>query len=253
MKMRQVALYGALGGCCPTIAKLGSYYSANTGAPLPEPSIIFALSIFAVLGAIVAIAVDSTNVKAAIVAGIAAPGIVMSIVSQQPDYDPSMLSPTAVPTESEDSSFELFGIKTSLAQDFVSEPNISLSPSTEHTISVRSDLVRSSGNIFWHALPSKLVGVTAIVDRNDRKTRVPLGAFDLFRESLEYEVPKGTNSIEVAGREFDLDGLTEVIVKFAATSSLKSDFLWIFGMRRQFDAKVLQVIPIYDDRRNSGG
>lgn len=81
LRPMMIFLFGAFGGCCPTIAKLASFYSTNPAGGLPQLGTYIGLVLFGVLGAIIAVGFGAKELKAAIVAGIAAPGLVTNIVA----------------------------------------------------------------------------------------------------------------------------------------------------------------------------
>ncbi|SEV96084.1 hypothetical protein SAMN04488515_0415 [Cognatiyoonia koreensis] len=81
MTYRAILACGAFGGMCPSIAKLASVYSTNPDAPMPVFGAYLAMGLFAFLGGGIALGFGAREVKAAIIAGIAAPGIVTNIVS----------------------------------------------------------------------------------------------------------------------------------------------------------------------------
>ena len=81
LKPITIFLFGAFGGCCPTIAKLASFYTTNPAGGLPQLGTYIGLALFGILGAIIAVGFGAKELKAAIVAGIAAPGLVTNIVA----------------------------------------------------------------------------------------------------------------------------------------------------------------------------
>ncbi|MEM9584150.1 MAG: hypothetical protein AAGA08_13650 [Pseudomonadota bacterium] len=81
MRKLEIVAYGALGGMCPSLAKLAGSFSANPDQAMPIIGVYVALFLFAVLGAIVSLGFGTQEVRAAIVAGIAAPAIVTNVLA----------------------------------------------------------------------------------------------------------------------------------------------------------------------------
>ncbi|MEY1556519.1 hypothetical protein AB3Y40_12880 [Yoonia sp. R2331] len=81
MKTSTILMFGAFGGCCPTLARLASFYSTNPGGGMPQAGVFIGIALFAILGAFIAVGFGARELKAAIVAGIAAPGLVTNIVN----------------------------------------------------------------------------------------------------------------------------------------------------------------------------
>ncbi len=81
MKTSTILMFGAFGGCCPTLARLASFYSTNPAGGLPQAGVFIGIALFAILGAFIAVGFGAKELKAAIVAGIAAPGLVTNIVN----------------------------------------------------------------------------------------------------------------------------------------------------------------------------
>lgn len=99
MKTSTILMFGAFGGCCPTLARLASFYSTNPGGGVPELGVFIGIALFAILGAFIAVGFGARELKAAIVAGIAAPGLVTNIVNGAGDgtsarVPQAMIAPT---------------------------------------------------------------------------------------------------------------------------------------------------------------
>ena len=88
LKRMEAVAFGALGGMCPTIAKLAGSYSSNPLQDVPALGVFIGLALFAFLGGVIALGFGSNEVKAAIVAGIAAPAIVTNVISGAQEKDP---------------------------------------------------------------------------------------------------------------------------------------------------------------------
>ena len=81
MRTSSIMLFGALGGCCPTIANLAGAYLADWTKPPPEFGLFIGLGLVAFIGAVVSIFNGATDFKGALAAGIAAPALITSLAS----------------------------------------------------------------------------------------------------------------------------------------------------------------------------
>lgn len=74
--------WGAVGGALPTVSKIAGTYGANFDAPTPRVAgVLIAIALYASIGAVVARAMNNPEMKQALFAGIAAPAIVVSIIT----------------------------------------------------------------------------------------------------------------------------------------------------------------------------
>jgi hypothetical protein len=80
-KKSEACLHGALsGGMLPTLGKVAGTFGANFDAPMPNlVGVSIALGLYAILGSIMARVIGNSDLKQAVVAGIAAPAMVVSI------------------------------------------------------------------------------------------------------------------------------------------------------------------------------
>jgi hypothetical protein len=66
--------WGAIGGMLPTLGKVAGTFGANFDAPMPNlVGVSIALGLYAILGSIMARVIGNSDLKQAVVAGIAAP------------------------------------------------------------------------------------------------------------------------------------------------------------------------------------
>ena len=82
---KECLLIAAIGGFLPTAAKLASTYTTAPDTPLPGWGMAIGLGLFAVIGAVLAYALSESNVRQALVLGVAAPGIITNLVSGAQD------------------------------------------------------------------------------------------------------------------------------------------------------------------------
>lgn len=81
IQMLGIFIAGGIGGLMPTLVKMAPVYIQDDGTPLPAAGFYLGLSIFFVIGAIVALASKETDFGKAILLGIAAPGIVTNFLA----------------------------------------------------------------------------------------------------------------------------------------------------------------------------
>ena len=236
--------FGALGGCCPTIAKLASYYSTQWGAPPPELGVLIAMLLFALLGGIVAIAVGSQEIKAAIIAGIAAPGIVTNIISGQNIANPSPMYQTQHSAQENSTNDPFFGVRSSYAQSGASRANGTSSPEPGRRISIRTRTIPDRTPVFPFMYPPRL-DVMVTVNVNGRKHRFTIGSLPIHQGSQDIPLPPGAESITLGGQDFILESLDELTITARILPSFGGDFFWMLGIPRQYEIEIENIEPTY--------
>ena len=247
MSWKKRILWGAIGGACPIIAKFGSYFSTNWGAPMPELGAYLGLALFVILGAIVAHVFDAQNAKAAVLAGIAAPGFVTNLVAGQdvlvenPRQEYSSLKSTQ-------SGFVLaFGIGTAHARSPEPKADALQSGSSKLSITVRMD---PRGQRLPQYLVDKVpsVRVDAVVGKDNSAKTVFLGSISLGGENKQFKVPKDTKSVVFLDRKFDVKSLKGPLEGLQVTTMVEParDFLWTLGLSRKFRLEVRNIQPRYE-------
>jgi hypothetical protein len=230
MSRVECLVYGALGGMCPTIAKLAGFYSTRADPPLPEVGVWIGLGLFAFLGSIIAIGFGANEIKAAIIAGIAAPGIVTNIAS----------GVTAEARQAEMvSSTYLFGLSPAYAQ-------------SEDTGAGRVlDLQLYGQNRVIELVPSVEGGmpahlnlpIEAIVTEGGVQSQVSVGT--LSDPSIRNLVlPEGTTALQIGPTQIPLpadDSSLKVTIETAPTWG--GDLLWALGGSRTYEVQQIQIAP----------
>ena len=85
-ELRSMFVWGAIGGALPTLGKIAGTYGANFDAPAPRVlGVLIALALYGTIGSIIARAIGNPDVKQALFAGIAAPAIVISVLTGASD------------------------------------------------------------------------------------------------------------------------------------------------------------------------
>lgn len=85
-QVREMLIWGAVGGALPTLAKIAGTYGSNFDAPMPNVlGVAVAIALYSLIGAVVARAMGHSEMKQALFAGIAAPAIVVSVLAGASD------------------------------------------------------------------------------------------------------------------------------------------------------------------------
>lgn len=235
MKWYLVVGLGALGGICPMVSKLASSYTVNPGQPLPEAGIYIGLVLFALLGAIVSLGFGAAEVRAAIVAGIAAPAIVTNVVAgAQKDGG----APAAEPPQT--AWYEVIG--AAHAQTTPQDPVVFV-PVTEQILNITPSIV-GGGLPKGGVIPFEWVADGAVMPANPALPNV----IDL-RTQTGIVVPEGATAIRINGSELTLLDLEEagniVSVTVQTQATVVGDLKWALGGQRsyQVESVTLSVAP----------
>ena len=247
MPKLQIICYGALGGCCPTIAKLGSHYSAQWDASPPGMGVFLALLSFAILGSIIAIAADPRTLKAAIFAGIAAPGIVTSIMSEQ-NFGSKGTSQQQE-TQEQNGYLFLFGIRTAVA-DSHRTPSTTASDNAAKVaqrIWVETATDPHPGPWYDANMQVPEIPIVAHIKKDGVFSEIVIGKIPQLNAKAEFTIPLGSTKISVADRVFDLSNLESITVNSTAKprGGLLDEFLWAIGQKRKYSFDVNDVVPSY--------
>jgi len=251
MPKLQVICYGALGGCCPTISKLGSHYYAHWDASPPGMGVFLALLFFAMLGSIIAIAViprNTRNIGAAVLAGIAAPGIVTNVMSEQ-NFDPKGTSQQQETVQEQNGHLFLFGIRTAIADSH----STSLTTASEPTANVAQRIqvwtATDSHPGIWYDANAQIpeIPIVARVPQEGAFSEIVIGKIPLLNAKAEFTIPSGATEISVDDQVFDISNLESITVNSIAKprGGLLDEFLWAIGQKRKYNIDVNDVLPSY--------
>ena len=247
MPKLQVICFGALGGSCPTIAKLGSHYSAQWDASPPGMGVLLALLSFAVLGSIIAIAADPRNLKAAIFAGIAAPGIVTSIMSEQ-NFGSEGTSQQQE-TKEQNGYLFLFGIRTAVADSHPTPPTTTSDEAAKVAQRIWVETATDPHLGPWYDANMQIpeIPIVAHVEKDGTFSSIVIGKIPQLNAKEEFTIPSGSTKISVADQKFDLGNLESITVNSTAKprGGLLDEFLWAIGQKRKYTFDVNGVVPSY--------
>ncbi len=224
MKTSNILIFGAFGGCCPTIAKMASYYSTHPAPDIPQISTYIGLGLFAILGAFIAVGFGAKELKAAIIAGIAAPGLVTNIVNGAASAN--------VPTPPEAFISSGFFVSAAAAQEF---------PVGERIAGFRGGDVLQL-NTQWSGPDTSQAQVDyRFVDANG--TYLPGGGTLTAGETgTVVPVPEGATQIAIADALTPLpegESMANIAIKTAPT--LGGDLLWALGAQRRYQVDDITV------------
>lgn len=228
MPKLECLLFGALGGMCPTLSHLAGFYSTKPGDPLPEIGVYIGLGLFALLGAIIAAGFGAREVRAAIIAGIAAPAIVTNVATgATAEARRAQAQPVVVGS--------LLGVAAAHAQSL---------PANAITQEMyRSNRLVTVTPLIEGGVPSKLdLEIVAIIGAGgDGPSEVDLGQLQT-QAAQTLVLPEGTTALEIGGTQIDLPpDATAVDARIATTPTLKGDLLWALGGRRAYEVKDLNL------------
>ena len=232
MSRSECLLFGALGGMCPTIANLASSFSAQPEQPLPKIGALIALGLFAFLGSIIAMGFGAREVKAAIVAGIAAPGIVTNIVSgAQSAANTTTFAPVV--------TGYLIGVSPAFAQ------------SEDIGTGRLVDPALYGGNRAIQIVPAFEGGtpdavnlpVIADVAIDGTTTQVQVGT--IFSPAPQTIIlPEGVTGLTVGDEMVLLTPADQsVSVQIDTAPTLTGDLLWALGGKRTYQIEQIQLTP----------
>lgn len=229
LKPITIFLFGAFGGCCPTIAKLASFYTTNPAGGLPQLGTYIGLALFGILGAIIAVGFGAKELKAAIVAGIAAPGLVTNIVAG------STAAANNPGGAQQQAMLESILISPAYAQE------TDLGFTVEPLPGYRGLRVLTLNPVFDGPMPTDGEVEYRFLDQNG--TALPGGGVIVADEDgLIVPVPDGAASIAIGPSVTALPDDNDVLdVTITTAPSLGGDLLWALGASRSFTVQDINV------------
>lgn len=221
MTHTQILACGAFGGICPSIAKLASTYSTDPTTPMPFIGVYIAMALFAILGSGVALGFGAREVKAAIIAGIAAPGIVTNVVAGANERQQQL--PDAI-------TMSFFA-----------------SPAYAQTPQVEAILINTSGRILT-VIPQVVgdIGPDGIDFTFETATGMTLHGTTLYsakNPSMQIVVPANASMLVIAGQRFPLSpDASEAVVQIQTSPTVGGDLLWALGGNRNYQIGEITVL-----------
>ncbi|MEZ5779201.1 MAG: hypothetical protein R3E44_12650 [Paracoccaceae bacterium] len=223
MSRLECLTFGALGGMCPTLAHLASFYATKPGSDLPELGLFIGLALFAVLGSVIAVGFGAKEVKAAVVAGIAAPGIVSNIAAGA--------AAEAKRADAETAAISFFVGAAYAQTDTVT--GIVIDPA----IYGDSRAVRILPTIKGGAPDGLNLPVTAVVTVDGTETQVPVSAIH-GDTAQTIVVPKATTALLIGTTLVPIGETHQSVdVVIETAPSIAGDFLWALGAQRSYSVR----------------
>jgi len=224
MFLNPILIGGALGGILPTLAKLASTYVTVPTTPLPEYGLLFGVLLFAVIGAVIAFATGQSEIRQAMIAGIAAPGIITNLVA-------GATAPTAAPSSPPAVHSMLNILGTAMAQPVPASPGTPPAGGI-HTIVIDPKV---TGGLPLNAqipLSAEIPGV------NNTTQTVRIGTINSLSGTTTYSIPATAKNLKIGGKSVPLSGnQTTIQLDVTTKSSAGSDFLWALGGHRSYQVQ----------------
>jgi hypothetical protein len=222
-ELRSMFIWGGIGGALPTLGKIAGTYGANFDAPSPRVlGVLIAIALYGTIGAIIARAIGNPDVKQALFAGIAAPAIVISVLTGASDSQ--SLHPGA-----QGSSASLF------SPAFAQAPPGS--PQGTRSIVIRPQIVGSYP-----------VGGAIQVTAKSRNRVTQVGTVQLNPGSAPttLHIPSGPTTLlftsEGAQTQVEVDNQPAILVKVTPMTSVTQDLKWALGTQRALAIGKLEAV-----------
>jgi hypothetical protein len=217
-ELRSMFIWGAVGGALPTLSKLAGTYGANFDAPTPRIlGVVIAIALYGVIGSIISRAIGNPDVKQALFAGIAAPAIVVGVISGASD------------------SQSLHGAPKPAGVSLFS-PAFAQSPTAPADTATRriSVTIQVRGNY-------PVSGVIQISAKTDGKL-TPVASVPVTATTMQTtaQIPSGPTTLVFtsqpdASTEVQIDNQSDVTVTIGASTSITGDLKWALGSQRALD------------------
>src|SRR5437588_3128401 len=233
-----IALFGAFGGIAPTLIKLATALVTHPEQPMPLYAFYIGLALYAVIGGVMAAALEEDNLRGALFAGIAAPALISSaITGSQPASAPSAAiammpsllvnsanaaepARTVITPQSASSNAVRSGQKTLIIQGGATDVPL--------TVNVC---------VFGNSQPANAAANSKCVQR---QTMI---AAPNAPQALG--VPSDTRTVSIGGRDVRLNAGTQPTgLTVNSQPTLWQDFVWALGGARQAEITGIRTSPV---------
>lgn len=243
--MLRIIFFGAFGGMAPTLMKLASTYVAHPG-PLPAITLLLGLSLYAIIGAGIAIALGEQNMRGALFAGIAAPALITNAITGAQDNGPQGQQSRPLVSWITPAYAEALG-NYHVAYNFMSEV-VKLNRLPTSILKANKSVTILGPSVPIH--PAKID--ICFLDQENAKAALSAADDDKIVKcskqvqlttntgaSETLEAPPETAAVSVAGRPIVLDKVMNPVgVSVENRPTFLNDFLWALGGKRTFSAEV---------------
>ena len=222
---RSLFLYGALGGLLPTLSTLATTFVTVPETPLPAIGMLYGLVLMGVVGGGAAMTNSTLEIRQAVITGVAAPAILMSIVSGA--------------TDSRRKSAQLFAPFTAMAELFIQTARAQEPPG----FSKAGSTLVINPTVKGAALSGADIPITAAVKNADGLSRtVQVGTIRSTENPIAFTLPAGTYEAFVAGQGIAITRpVTEANVIVTTRPTISGDFWWALGAPRKFEVQGVQL------------
>lgn len=220
--LRECVALAAIGGLLPTAAKLATTYTTAPETPLPGMGLFIGLLLFAVIGGVLAYALSETNVRQALVLGIAAPGVITNIVAGASHVRGGELQALV----------EVLPLPAAVAQAAPAAPARVAPPVAQapRTFTLRP-YTRNGDAWSNENLPVSVTFVLPDGTSTARAALVPIGQTQVI------VVPPVATAVRFSAgqmtRDVDVGSLPADTVNLEVSVKGKNDFFWALGARRE--------------------
>ncbi len=227
--MRECVLTAAAGGLLPTAAKLATTYTTAPHTPPPELGLLYGLALFAAIGAILAYALSETNVRQALILGIAAPGVITNIVAGA--NSTKLGSPLSL--------YDVIPFASAVAQAS-SNWRAPKAPTDSKTLTLRAQ-TKNGDSWSNENLPVSVTFVLPDGTSMAPSALVPIGQLQ------HVVIPTQATAVRFSAghmsRLLELESLPSAAIDIEVTVKGKNDFLWSLGARREAVVGNLKLTP----------
>ena len=237
---RSMFQYGALGGALPTLATLASTYVANPSEPFPALGLYFGLALWAIIGGAVALTNSTPEMRQAIFAGMAAPAILMNVISGATEANMQRKIVGLWPQVTVALGVLGFGqIQPANAAE-VTPSEISSSG----IVTGKGTALMISAEVFGGRPVNVDIPVVAEVMKAGKTESISVGSIKGLWGTSAFSVPDGTMRLTVYGKEVPLvSPVTDVNITVNTSPTALSDFWWALGAPRTYAIDDVSVMP----------
>lgn len=218
----QIFLAGFLGGTSPTLAMAGGYAASGSIPPLAAG---VSAAIFGLLGGIVAHYTSGKEKREAFIAGVAAPGIISSLIAGVTDGKNTKL-------QNEQASSLLFSL-SAYAQE-VTEPQFDASVNEFKTITIDTEIRGGLPASSSLEISGNILGDTG---------SIPIAVLPVAPGVSSISVPENLSEIIVDGQVVNLDSSNSIRVSIETSPTFWGDVSWGFGGNRRFEIESVIASP----------
>jgi hypothetical protein len=222
-EVRSMLIWGAVGGAMPTLSKLAGTFGTNFDAPTPRIlGVAIAIGLYGVIGSIISRAIGNPDVKQALFAGIAAPAIVVGVISGASD------------------SQSLHGAPKPNGASLFS-PAYAQSPPAATATRPVAVTIQVQGNY-------PVAGVVQIAVKTDGRLKPVVSVpVTLNTTQATAQVPSGPTTLVFtsetgANTEVEIDNQSAVLVNIGPSTSITGDLKWALGSQRALDIGTLHAV-----------